>query len=139
MLAAKSDVFCMIQNGSRRRQQIWYRGREDDRAHGIQGLHPARERGRAGGGRGDRGGLRGGGELGCDQPHYPPNRPGRGGPSFSEMRTGPILWGNLISDVLAFLITAAVVYFVVVVPMNRAMARTKSSEPPRQHTAGCPA
>jgi large conductance mechanosensitive channel len=61
-----------------------------------------------------------------------------GAPSFSEMRTGPILWGNLINDVLAFLITAAVVYFVVVVPMNRAMARTKSSEPLPQPTRGCP-
>jgi large conductance mechanosensitive channel len=43
-----------------------------------------------------------------------------GTPDFSQIRTGPILWGNLINDVLAFLITAAVVYFVVVLPMSRA-------------------
>ncbi len=61
-----------------------------------------------------------------------------GVPDFSSIRTGPILWGNLINDVLAFLITAAVVYFVVVVPMNRAMARMKPSEPPPQPTRGCP-
>jgi len=36
------------------------------------------------------------------------------------------------------LITAAVVYFVVVVPMNRVMARMKPSEPPPQPTRRCP-
>ncbi len=61
-----------------------------------------------------------------------------GAPDFSSIRTGPVLWGNLINDVLAFLITAAVVYFVVVLPMNSAMARMKPSEPPPQPTRGCP-
>jgi large conductance mechanosensitive channel len=61
-----------------------------------------------------------------------------GTPDFSQIRTGPVLLGNLINDVLAFLITAAVVYFVVVVPMNRAMARMRPSEPPPQPTRGCP-
>jgi large conductance mechanosensitive channel len=61
-----------------------------------------------------------------------------GAPDVSQIRTGPLLWGNLLNDVLAFLITAAVVYFVVVVPMNRAMARMRPSEPPPQPTRGCP-
>src|SRR5437868_1464989 len=46
-------------------------------------------------------------------------------PDFSSIRTGPILWGNLINDILTFLLTALVVYFVVVVPMNHMMARLK--------------
>ena len=37
-----------------------------------------------------------------------------GVPDFSAIRTGPLLWGNLLNDVLTFLITAAVVYFVIV-------------------------
>src|SRR5216683_2104324 len=41
-----------------------------------------------------------------------------GAPDFSAIRTGPILWGNILNDVLTFLITAAVVYFVIVVPVN---------------------
>jgi large conductance mechanosensitive channel len=61
-----------------------------------------------------------------------------GAPDFSSIRTGSLLWGNLINDVLAFLITSAVVYFVVVVPMNRAMARLKSSEPPPSPRGGAP-
>src|SRR4028118_1252522 len=78
MLVAKSDVLYVIRSGSRHREQVRYRGRGDDRAQGVQGLHPARERGRAGGGRGDRGGLRGRGELDGAEPYKPPDRPGRG-------------------------------------------------------------
>ncbi|MEU9041803.1 MULTISPECIES: large conductance mechanosensitive channel protein MscL [unclassified Kitasatospora] len=37
-----------------------------------------------------------------------------------------ILWGSVLSAVLQFLITAAVVYFVLIVPMNRMAARRKS-------------
>ena len=61
-----------------------------------------------------------------------------GAPDFSAIRTGPILWGNIINDVLTFLITAAVVYFVIVMPMNRLMARLKPSEPKPQTTRQCP-
>ena len=55
-----------------------------------------------------------------------------GTPDFSQIRTGPVLWGNLINDVLAFLITAAVVYFVVVVPMTLppALLRKWTVSPP---------
>ncbi|MFI9362602.1 large conductance mechanosensitive channel protein MscL [Kitasatospora sp. NPDC053057] len=37
-----------------------------------------------------------------------------------------ILWGSVLSAALQFLITAAVVYFVLIVPMNRMAARRKS-------------
>ncbi|KJS55716.1 mechanosensitive ion channel protein [Streptomyces rubellomurinus subsp. indigoferus] len=37
-----------------------------------------------------------------------------------------ILWGSVLSAVLQFLITAAVVYFVLIVPMNRMAARRQS-------------
>lgn len=57
---------------------------------------------------------------------------------FSAMRTGPILWGVILNDALTFLITAAVVYFLVVAPMSRAIARLKPSEPEPQPTRECP-
>jgi large conductance mechanosensitive channel len=57
---------------------------------------------------------------------------------FSAIRTGPLMWGNLLNDILTFLITAAVVYFVVVVPMNRLQRRLKPSEPEPQTTRQCP-
>lgn len=37
-----------------------------------------------------------------------------------------ILWGSVLSALLTFLITAAVVYFVLIVPAKRLMARYKS-------------
>ena len=61
-----------------------------------------------------------------------------GTPDFSAIRTGPLLWGNILNDVLSFLITAAVVYFVVVLPVSRVLARLQPSEPPPQPTRQCP-
>ncbi|MEW1722535.1 large conductance mechanosensitive channel protein MscL [Streptomyces sp. NPDC093109] len=41
-----------------------------------------------------------------------------------EVVTGiPIMWGSVLSAVLTFLITAAVVYFLMVLPMSRYLAR----------------
>ena len=57
---------------------------------------------------------------------------------FSAIRTGPILWGVILNDALTFLITAAVVYFLVVAPMSRVIARLKPSEPAPQPTQKCP-
>lgn len=57
---------------------------------------------------------------------------------FSQIRTGPILWGNILNDVLTFLITATVVYFFVVSPVSRLMARLKPAEPAPQPTKTCP-
>jgi len=58
--------------------------------------------------------------------------------NFSAIRTGPLLWGNVLNDVLTFLITAAAVYFLVVAPMGRWLARLKPSEPKPQPTQQCP-
>jgi large conductance mechanosensitive channel len=61
-----------------------------------------------------------------------------GASDFSAIRTGPLLWGNILNDVLTFLITAAVMYFVVVLPVSRVLARLQPSEPPPQPTRQCP-
>jgi large conductance mechanosensitive channel len=61
-----------------------------------------------------------------------------GTPDFSSIRTGPILWGNILNDVIAFLILSAVVYFVIVLPVSRLMQRAKPPEPKPQTTRKCP-
>jgi large conductance mechanosensitive channel len=61
-----------------------------------------------------------------------------GAPDFSAIRTGPIMWGNILNDVLTFLITAAVVYFVVVLPINQLLARLRPAEQPPPTTRPCP-
>ncbi|MDX3226177.1 large conductance mechanosensitive channel protein MscL [Streptomyces sp. ME19-01-6] len=40
----------------------------------------------------------------------------------------PILWGTVLSAVLTFLITAAVVYFLMVLPMSRYLARKAAKD-----------
>jgi large conductance mechanosensitive channel len=45
-----------------------------------------------------------------------------GQPDFSAFKVGPILIGNFINAVVAFLILAAVVFFVLVKPMNKLMS-----------------
>jgi len=61
-----------------------------------------------------------------------------GAPDFSAIRTGPLQWGNILNDVLTFLITASVVYFVIVLPVSRVLARLQPSDPPPQPTRQCP-
>ncbi|MBO0723773.1 MAG: MscL family protein, partial [Blastocatellia bacterium] len=51
-----------------------------------------------------------------------------GAPDFSAIRTGPFLWGNILNDVLTFLITSAVIYFIIVLPVSRVLARLKPAE-----------
>lgn len=57
-----------------------------------------------------------------------------GQPDFSAIMLGPIRIGSFLNAVLAFIILAFVIYFVVVVPMNRLMERTRRqtevAEPP---------
>lgn len=61
-----------------------------------------------------------------------------GSSDFSQIRTGPFLWGNVLNDILTFLITAAVVYFFIVATMNRVTTRLKPSQPGPQTTRKCP-
>jgi large conductance mechanosensitive channel len=59
-----------------------------------------------------------------------------GVPDFSGIRAGPIMVGNLINDIVTFLITAAVIYFVIVMPMNRVLAKLKPADAPNKRK--CP-
>ncbi len=61
-----------------------------------------------------------------------------GAPDFSAIRTGPVMWGNLLNDVLSFLILAAVVYFLIVVPVNRLLAKFKPAEASPPVKRQCP-
>ncbi|MBV9788140.1 MAG: large conductance mechanosensitive channel protein MscL [Chloroflexi bacterium] len=54
------------------------------------------------------------------------------------LNTGAFKWGTILAAIVNFLITAFVVYFFVVVPMNRLMERFKPSEPAPQKTRPCP-
>lgn len=48
------------------------------------------------------------------------------------------LYGQVINAIVAFLIIAAVIYFVVVTPMNRLMSLRKTEEPVARVTRECP-
>lgn len=61
-----------------------------------------------------------------------------GNPDFSAITLGPILIGNFINALLAFLIVAAAIYFLVVAPMNRIMARVKPAAAVTPTTRPCP-
>jgi len=61
-----------------------------------------------------------------------------GAPDTAALTVGPFGWGNILSAVLNFLIVAAVVYFFVVQPANRLIARFKPSEPEPQPQRTCP-
>lgn len=61
-----------------------------------------------------------------------------GVPDFSALRTGPLRWGNVLNDLLSFLITAAVVYFAVVLPINRLLERVRPPGPTPRPTRPCP-
>jgi large conductance mechanosensitive channel len=65
-----------------------------------------------------------------------------GVPDFSALsftiNNSRFLVGELVNAVVAFVILAAVIYFVVVVPTNRLMARLAPKEPEPQVTRECP-
>ena len=56
-----------------------------------------------------------------------------GQPDFSAIMLGPLKIGNFFNALISFLVIALVVYFMVVVPMNRIMERTR-----KQTEAGDP-
>ena len=51
-----------------------------------------------------------------------------GKPDFSAIKVGPVLIGNFLNAVIAFLMVAAAVYFFIVLPANAFMARMKKPE-----------
>jgi len=53
-----------------------------------------------------------------------------GQPDFSAIKLGGIGVGNFLNAVIAFLLKAAALYFVIVVPFNRLMARMAPPAPP---------
>lgn len=66
-----------------------------------------------------------------------------GQPDFSRMsftiNNSQFLYGEFINAVVSFVIIASVVYFVVLMPMNRLMALTKKATPPvAKTTRECP-
>ena len=53
-----------------------------------------------------------------------------GMPSFSKLDVGGILIGDFLNTVVSFVILAAVVFFLIVKPMNRLMATISKPAPP---------
>ncbi len=65
-----------------------------------------------------------------------------GQPDFSalsfEINDSRFLYGDFINAIISFLIIAAVVYFLVIVPINRLMELRKTEEPVGPVTRECP-
>jgi large conductance mechanosensitive channel len=53
-----------------------------------------------------------------------------GTPDFSAWKAGPINVGNFINAVIAFLLKAAGLYFLIVLPFNEFAARMSTAPPP---------
>jgi len=52
-----------------------------------------------------------------------------GQPDFPALKAGPLAVGNFLNAVIAFLIKAFALYFIVVVPLGRIAARLAASPP----------
>ena len=61
-----------------------------------------------------------------------------GAPNFDFLDTVSFKWGTILGTIITFLITASVIYFLIIVPMNRLMARFQPSAPAPQKTRPCP-
>ncbi len=63
-------------------------------------------------------------------------------PDFSALsftiNSSRFMVGEFINAIVAFIILAAVIYFLVIVPVNKMMARFQSAEPVPQTTRECP-
>ena len=55
-----------------------------------------------------------------------------GQPDFSAIKLGPIAIGSFLNAVIAFLIKAAGLYFLIVLPFNRFAARMAAAAPPQE-------
>jgi large conductance mechanosensitive channel len=53
-----------------------------------------------------------------------------GAPDFSAWRAGPVNIGNFLNAIIAFLIKAAGLYFLIVVPFNRFAKKLVAAPPP---------
>ena len=53
-----------------------------------------------------------------------------GQPDFAAVTLGPIMIGNFLNSVIAFLIIAAAVYYVIILPINRITAMRAKQAPP---------
>jgi large conductance mechanosensitive channel len=65
-----------------------------------------------------------------------------GDPDFSqlsfEINNSRFNYGDFLNALISFLIIAAVIYFLVIVPMNKLMAMRKTEEPVAEVTRECP-
>ena len=65
-----------------------------------------------------------------------------GQPDFSSLfftlNNSKFLYGDFINAIIAFIILALVIYYLVVVPVNALMARYQSEPPPPAKTRPCP-
>jgi large conductance mechanosensitive channel len=57
-----------------------------------------------------------------------------GKPDFSAITAGPLLVGNFLNAVVAFLLVAFAIYFFVVLPMNAVTARMNKGQAPAAPT-----
>ena len=57
-----------------------------------------------------------------------------GKPDFSAIHAGPLLVGNFLNAVVAFLLVAFAIYFFVVLPMNAVTARMNKGQAPAAPT-----
>lgn len=55
-----------------------------------------------------------------------------GQPDFSSIKIGPVTLGNFLNALLSFLIKAAGLYFLIVLPFNRIAARFSAAPPPSE-------
>jgi len=65
-----------------------------------------------------------------------------GKPDFSRfyftINNSKFLYGNFIDKLISFLIISAIIYFFVVVPMNKIIEKTKKGEKPSPSEKACP-
>jgi hypothetical protein len=75
-------------------------------------------------------------------PHPADRRPSAASPtsprSASRSTNAPIRYGDFLNAVISFLLNAAAVYFAVVLPGNKLMARSRTEPEPAAATRACP-